>query len=148
MTNRGIERGSVKDWGLLSPHPVGVLQVRAVQGVEHAHVGLLQRHHLALDLQRRVAHVQRAVALPALGRVRRVAHVGLDAVQRRRSEERRDGVRHCVLLRQPSAARQRDKEVRRDKKKKGEEVSGKKISGERGRGQNDRKRKAQAAIGS
>lgn len=79
-------------------YSVCVLEIRAVQRVEDAHVGLLQRHHLGLDLQRSVAHVETLVAQFALAAVRRVADVGLHPLNRRRSEQGLDGMRHGVLL--------------------------------------------------
>lgn len=79
-------------------HSVCVLEVRAVQRVDDAHVRLLQRHHLGLDLQRRVAHVEILVAQLTLAAVRRVADVGLHPLDGRRSEQGLDGVRHGVLL--------------------------------------------------
>lgn len=79
-------------------YPVGVLQIRAVKRVGNAHVCLLQRHHLALDLQSSVAHVQTSVAQLALAAVGRVAYVGLHPLHRSWSEQGRYGVRHGVLL--------------------------------------------------
>ena len=80
------------------PHPVGVLQIRAVKWVEDAHVCLLQRHHLALDLQSSVAHVQPLVTQLAIAAVGRVAHVGLHPLHGCWSKQGGDGVRHSVLL--------------------------------------------------
>lgn len=79
-------------------HPVGVLQIRAVERVEDAHVCLLQGHHLALDLQSGVAHVQTLFTQLALAAVGWVTDVGLYPVHGRWSKQSGDGVRHGVLL--------------------------------------------------
>lgn len=82
----------------LISYSIGVLQIRAKQWIQDAHVCLLQRHHLAFNLQGSVTHVQTVIAQFAVAAVSRVVHVGLHALDRSRPEEGGDGVRHGVLL--------------------------------------------------
>lgn len=79
-------------------HPISVLQIGAIEWVDDAHVCLLQGHHLALDLQGSVAHVQTLITQFALTAVSRIADIGLQPVYGCRPEQCGDSMRHGVLL--------------------------------------------------
>lgn len=79
-------------------HPIGVLQIRAIEWVDDAHVCLLQGHHLALDFQGSVAHVQTLITKFALAAIGWIADIGLQPVYSCWPEQSGDSMRHGVLL--------------------------------------------------